>query len=252
LRVVPPIFVAHGPEGAAVSPAYAQELTAWGASLPRPRGVLVVSSGWSERSPTRGSTGRPLTPDDARWSPPGAPDLAHELHQLGSFDRAPPRVLAETAWSPLRCLFPTADVPVLELSLVTGATPTRLYALGRLLGPLARLGYLLVGAGAVTSNVEHMSRLDDAEPLPFARAFDAWAGNALADAEMELLLRFRTTAPEARLANPTTTTLDPLFVVAGAASLYEHAVGFPVRGFAHGTFSRRCVQFGISGSAPPS
>ncbi len=250
--IIPPIFVAHGPGGAATPPSHARELEAWGASLPRPRAVLVVSSSWSERTPTRGSTARPLAPEHAAWSPPGAPDLAHDLHQLGAFDRAPDRKLAETAWSPLRLLFPRADVPVLELSLVTGATPTRLYALGRRLGELARLGYLLVGAGAITSNVEHMAPDVDAEPLPFARAFDAWAGNALADSEMELLLRFRTTAPEARLANPTTTTLDPLFVVAGAASLHEHAVGFPVRGFAHGTFSRRCVQFGISGSAPPS
>lgn len=249
---VPPIFVAHGPEGATTSPSHARELEAWGALLPSPRAVLVVSSSWRERTPTRGRAARPLTPERAAWSPPGAPDLAHDLHQLGAFDRASERPLAETAWSPLRHLFPRADVPVLELSLVTGATPTRLYALGRRLGELSRLGYLLVGAGAITANVELMAGELDAEPSPFSRSFDAWAGNALADSEMELLLRFRTSAPEARLANPTTTMLEPLFVVAGAASLHAHAVGFPVRGFAHGTFSRRCVQFGVSGSAPPS
>ncbi len=47
-----------------------------------------------------------------------------------------------------------------------------------------------------------------------------------------------------RRGHPTSEHIDPLFFVMGAASHYEHAVGFPVRGFEHGTISRRCVQFG--------
>lgn len=252
---LPPIFVAHGPPGAPPEGRYADELAAWGRELPRPRGVLVVSAMWSERSPTRGSTastraawttrdGAPRACDPA-WSPPGAPELAHELASLvPALGRAPDRGWDEGVWGPLRCLFPDADVPVLQLSLVTAATPTKLYALGRRIGALAALGYLIVGSGAVALNEELRAPDADAEPAPFARAFDAWVGNALADAEMELLLRWRAEAPDARLANPTGQPLAPLFVVAGAASLYDNAVGFPVRGFAHGTTSLRCVQFG--------
>lgn len=252
---LPPLFVAHGPPGAPPSGRFAEDLAAWGRELPRPRGVLVVSAHWSERSPTRGSTaslraawtarGEELHACDPRWSPPGAPELAHELAGLlPNLERAPERGWDEGVWGPLRCLMPEADVPVLQLSLITGATPTKLYALGRRIGALASMGYLIVGSGAVTLNEEH--RADDAaaDPAPFARAFDAWVGNVLADAEMELLLRWRAEAPDARLANPTGQPLAPLFVVAGAASLYDNAVGFPVRGFAHGTVSLRCVQFG--------
>ena len=68
---------------------------------------------------------------------------------------------------------------------------------------------------------------------------------AISDAAYDELLQWRTEAPNARLAHPAGSRhLDPLFVIAGAASLYEHGVGFPLRGFDHGTVSRRCIQFG--------
>lgn len=255
-RVVPPIFVAHGAPGAPPHPgdAHARDLAAWAQDLPRPRGVLVVSAHWSAHVPTRGTTAssRATTLVGERvplgWSPPGAPELAHELHELvPSASRDPGRGWDEGVWGPLRCMFPEADVPVLQLSLVTGATPAKLYALGQRLGPLAALGYLIVGSGAFAHDAENLSPLLDAEPSPYARAFDAWASNALADAEMDVLLRWRAEGPHARRANPTGEHLDPLFVVAGAASLYEHAVGFPVRGFARATVSLRCVQLGRHG-----
>jgi 4,5-DOPA dioxygenase extradiol len=195
------------------------------------------------------------------WSPPGAPELAHELHELvPGLARDPDRGWDEGVWGPLRCMFPEADVPVLQLSLVRGTPPRKLYALGRRLGALASLGYLVVGSGAFTHDAENLSPLLDAEPSPFARAFDAWASNALADAEMDVLLRWSAEGPDARRANPAGEHLAPLFVVAGAASLHEHAVGFPVRGFARATVSLRCVQFGrpaaahdgVSGSARAS
>lgn len=259
-RVVSPVFVAHGPPGAPPEGDFARELGAWAASLPRPRGVLVVSAHWSEGTPTRGTTASQRwttldgEPVPVAWSPPGAPELAHELAEvLPSLGRAPERGWDEGVWGPLRCMFPDADVPVLQLSLVAGATPQKLYGLGRRLGALASQGYLIVGSGAITHDAGRLSPLVDAEASPVARAFDAWVGNALADAEMDLLLRWRAEGPDARRANPTNEHLDPLFVVAGAASLHEHAVGFPVRGFARGTVSLRCVQFGrISGSVRPS
>lgn len=251
MSVVPPIFVAHGPPSRPPGPKLASELEAWAREMPRPRGALVVSAHWSEAVPTRGRAAASRAtfaegdgPLDLAWSPPSAAELAHELHALASVERAEDRGWDEGVWGPLRCMFPEADVPVLQLSLVTGATPTRLYGLGRRLGALARLGYLVVGSGAITHDPSALSAAEDAEPAPHAQAFDAWVGNALADAEMDALLRWRTEGPEARRANPTGEHLAPLFVVAGAASLYEHAVGFPIRGFSHGTVSVRSVQFG--------
>ena len=257
---VPPIFVSHGTPSLAVDPARGGELTQWGKDLGKPRAVLVVSAHWQAPTLSRGSTaarppllrdfedhaGLPLPDELGRvsYAAPGAPDLAYELHSLLPVERVPDRGWDHGVWTPLVHLFPEADVPVLQLSLVLGATPRTLFAIGRKIGVLATRGVLLVGSGGVTNAIAAMDPRPDAPPADWARAFDAWVANMLADAELDALLQWRANAPNARQAHASSEHLDPLFVIAGAASLYDHAVGFPIRGFEHATLSRRCIQFG--------
>lgn len=253
---VPPIFVSHGTPRLALDREQGAELGAWARSLPRPRGILVISAQWQEAVPTRGSTAprpemlhdyhaRSFPPElaDVRYPAPGAPDLAYELHALAPIARAEGRGFDHGVWTPLVHMYPEAEVPVLQLSLVAGATPRRLYGLGRRIGVLAERGYLLMGSGALTHSHTEIDPDPQAPVSEWAREFDAWVANALADSDMEALIGWRA-APHARRAHPTSEHLDPLFVISGAASLYDHAVGFPVRGFEHGSVSRRCVQFG--------
>lgn len=254
---IPPIFISHGVPTLATDDAINAELAAWGRALPRPRGVLVISAHWQESTLTRGSTAaRPklvydadayesISPElrRARYAAPGAPDLAYELATLVPLERSE-RGWDHGVWGPLLHMFPDADVPVLELSLVAGATPRRLFGLGKKIGALATRGYLIVGSGGITHNLSELDPRKDAPVADWSREFDAWIANTLADADIDELLAWRTKGPASRRAHPTPEHLDPLFVVAGAASLYEHAVGFPVRGFEHGTLSRRCAQFG--------
>lgn len=257
---VPPIFISHGTPALAVDAERGRELAQWGKDLGKPRGVLVISAHWTAASLSRGSTApRPKQlhdfehhashglPDSLRgvtYAPPGAPDLAYDVHSLLPVERVPDRGFDHGVWSPLVHLFPEADVPVLQLSLVLGARPRALFAIGRKLGVLASRGVLLLGSGGVTHALAESDPRPDAPPADWAREFDGWVANILADAELEELLEWRTTAPNGRQAHPTPEHLEPLFVIAGAASLYDHAVGFPVRGFEHGTLSRRCIQFG--------
>ena len=259
LKIIPPIFVSHGLPALALDAAHGSELARGSEELPRPRGVLVVSAHWQATTLSRGSTsarpallrdfdgydvkGRREELERVSWPARGAPELAYELTELIAVERVE-RGWDHGVWSPLVHMFPQADVPVLQLSLVAGAAPRRLFGIGRKLGVLSARGYLIVGSGGITHDVKELDPRKDAPPADWARAFDAWVANTLADAEIDELLAWRRKAPEARRAHPTPEHLDPLFVVAGAASLYEHAVGFPIRGFDHGTVSRRCVQFG--------
>ena len=257
---VPPIFVSHGTPALAVDVERGRELAQWACDLPRPRAILVVSAHWQEGVVSRGSTAsrppllqdfdgipEPLVPqglEDLAWGAPGTPELASELHQLLPVERAPLRGWDSGVWVPLVHMFPNGDVPVLQLSLVLGATPRSLFAIGRKIGVLAARGVLLMGSGGITHNLAEMDLDPDAPPLAWAREFDSWTANVLADAALDELLQWRASGPSAQLAHPTPEHLDPLFVIAGAASLYDHAVGFPQRGFEHGTLSRRCIQFG--------
>jgi 4,5-DOPA dioxygenase extradiol len=257
---VPPIFVSHGTPSLAVDPTRGEELSRWGRDLGKPRAVLVVSAHWQAPTLSRGSTAtRPAllrdfddyaalpVPEELErigYGAPGAPDLAYELHSLLPVERASERGWDHGVWAPLVHLFPAADVPVLQLSLVLGATPRTLFAIGRKIGVLAARGVLLLGSGGVTHSLAELDARADAPPPEWIREFDAWVANMLADAELDTLLQWRAHGPHARRAHASSSHLDPLFVIAGAASLYEHAVGFPVRGFDHGTLSRRCIQFG--------
>jgi 4,5-DOPA dioxygenase extradiol len=254
---VPPIFISHGLPAIATDAAAGRDLVQWGKDLPRPRGLLVISAHWQAPVLARGSTAsRPKLLFDVdgyatsaadlqrvHYGAPGASELAYELASLVPVERSD-RGWDHGVWTPLVHLFPAADVPILQLSLIAGATPRSLFALGRKIGALAAKGYLIVGSGGLTHNLAELDSKRDAPVVEWARAFDAWVANHLADAAIEELLSWRKAAPSARRAHPTSEHLDPLFVVAGAASLYEHAVGFPIRGFEHGTLSRRCVQFG--------
>ena len=250
----PPIFVSHGTPGLAVDAEAGAELAAWARTLPVPRGIVIVSAHWPEARPTRGSTavaptllrdvdGYPPAEglEHVAYHAPGAPELAYELAACLPVERSD-RGWDHGVWAPLLHMFPST--PVVQLSLVTGAAPRRLYGLGRRIGGLAERGYAILGSGGITHNAAAIAPERDAPVATWAREFDGWVANLLADAEMDELFAWRTQAPHARQAHPTTEHLDPLFVVAGAASLADSAVGFPVRGFTHGTLSRRCVQFG--------
>jgi 4,5-DOPA dioxygenase extradiol len=237
---VPPIFVSHGSLSVALDAEHGAELTHWAGRLPRPRAILAVSSQWQAEVLTRGSTELA----HPSYAAPRASDLAYELHSLLPVERDGDRGWDHGVSRPLLRMYPAGGIPVLQLSLVKGATPRTLFAIGRKIGVLAARGVLLLGSGGITSPRSQGDPNRSAPPAPWAREFDAWVANILADAEIEDLLQWRTKGPSARLAHPTPEHLDPLFVVAGAASLYEHAIGFPVRGFDHGTVSRRCIQFG--------
>ena len=101
-----------------------------------------------------------------KYEPPGAPDLAADLHAIAQVARAPERGLDHGAWTPLVHMYPDADVPVLQLSLVIGASSRKLYGLGRKIGGLADRGYLLMGSGALTHSHTEIDKDPNAPVVP--------------------------------------------------------------------------------------
>src|SRR5262249_6407668 len=161
-RMIPPrmpaVFSAHGnPMNAIRENAFTRFLGTWRRDLPKPCAILVVSAHWE--APALACTGseRPPTihdfygfPDELyalRYPAPGDPRLAARVAALtgASIDRE--RGLDHGAWAPLLKIFPGADVPVVQISLMARAPMERHLDVGRALAPLRDEGVLMLGSG---------------------------------------------------------------------------------------------------------
>jgi aromatic ring-opening dioxygenase catalytic subunit (LigB family) len=228
------------------------------ASLPaRPRAVLVVSGHWEEEQATVNTGAHPPLLYDyygfpehtyrLRWPAPGAPDLAPRVRALlaeAGFPSGedPGRGFDHGVFIPFMLIYPRADMPVLQLSMLHSLDPAAHIALGRALAPLRDEGVLIVGSGLSYHNLPAMLS-QDPEHLAAARAFDAWLTEAVeADpGERERRLVAWAAAPGARASHPREDHLLPLMVAAGAAGAdpgrrdyADVMAGKPVSGYRFG------------------
>ncbi|MCC6216751.1 MAG: dioxygenase [Polyangiaceae bacterium] len=253
---MPALFAAHGAPVLLDDAVWMAELAAWARALPRPKSVLMVSAHWEARPATLGATRTvPLVYDfygfperyyQTRYAAPGAPDLAARVRELLrerdlAVAEEPTRGLDHGAYVPLVAMFPSADVPVLQLS-IPGLDPQALFRLGRALGPLRDEGVLIFGSGFLTHNLRYAFRPGTPG---WAREFDDWAADALTRLDVDALQDFRARAPAASTAHPTWEHFAPVLVAVGAAADDPPRVTFPITGWwMDGAFTRRSLQLG--------
>jgi 4,5-DOPA dioxygenase extradiol len=254
---MPVIFLAHGSPLLLDDDRWASELAAWAKAMPKPKAVLMLSAHWVDRPVTLAATrtvplyydfyGFPEKYYQTTYAAPGAPWLAGRVKELlrhGPIADEPNRGLDHGAYVPLVCMYPGADVPVLQVSLPS-LDPTALFALGRSLAPLRKEGVLIVGSGFLTHNLRTVDFRPDAPTPAWAREFDSWAEDVIQKRDVDTLLDYHQKAPGVRLALPTPEHFVPVIVAQGATVDDAGASArFPITGFAYGTATRRSVQWG--------
>lgn len=246
---LPALFVSHGSPMLALQDSPARRfLESLGRSLPRPQAILVVSAHWETAGGPAVSLARqPQTIHDfggfpralfeMRYPAPGAPDTAERaaalLEAAGiAVGRSADRGLDHGAWVPLRLMYPDADIPVAQLSVVRGATPGQHAAIGRALAPLREQGVLILASGSLTHNLyEYRGQGIDAPVPHWVGEFEAWMNARLEANDGAALLDYRHAAPYAAQNHPTDEHLLPLFVAMGAGgparqihASFEHGV----------------------------
>lgn len=161
-----------------------------------------------------------------RYDAPGAPALAPRVAALLASAGLPAQVLDAGGldhglWTPLRYLYPDADVPVLPLSFHPQQSPAALMALGQALAPLASEGVLVLGSGSLTHNLQLLfgpSGMPDVNAPETAEtaAFRGWVSERTAARDWSALRQYRQQAPHAAFMHPTDEHWLPFYVPAGA------------------------------------
>ena len=145
------------------------------------------------------------------------------------------------SWSVLKPMFPSAQIPVLQLSMDYARPVADHFAVGRQLQNLRRQGVLIVASGNTVHNLRALQmRMGSQEALDWARSFDDWVAARISAGEREALLNFQQRGQEASLAHPSFEHFLPLLYAAGAAS-DEDTESYYNTGFQLGSIAMRSV-----------
>jgi 4,5-DOPA dioxygenase extradiol len=259
---MPVVFLGHGsPMNAIDDNRYTQTWRALGASVPRPRAILVVSAHWHIGYTAVTAMQRPPTIHDffgfpeelfaVQYAAPGAPDVAKEVVEVvqprwTGLDRDS-WGLDHGAWSVLVHLFPDADVPVLQLSLNAVKEPEHHLDLAARLAPLRRRGVMIVASGNVVHNLRRLDMRKPDAPSDWARRFDEAARDVMTTTPGNIL-SLQGHADYA-MAVPTPDHFLPLLYVAALADQAGKPTSVLVDGYFAGSISM--TGYGLDIACPP-
>jgi 4,5-DOPA dioxygenase extradiol len=233
---LPTLFVSHGAPTLPIEPGVpAREfLAGLGSRYPGIRGILCISAHWNTPRPAVNSVARPATIHDFSGFPrelysimypaPGSPDLARRtagLVEAAGFpcDTDTGRGLDHGAWVPLMLMYPSAELPVVQLSIQGHLDPARHFVLGEAIAPLRNEGVLIIGSGGVVHPLgDPTVGLGPGLPTDsWAIAFNDWLTRAVTSGDYQSLIRFRELAPSSHHAQPYPDHFMPLLAAFGAA-----------------------------------
>src|SRR5512140_3120992 len=140
--------------------------------LRKPDAILVISAHWEESAATLlGAANPPMFydyygfPDAAyeiTYPSPGSPELAKRIVGMLQESDIPTRIDFQRGYDhglfiPLKLMYPQADIPSLQLSLLRGLNPAAHIALGNALRGLMGENILVIGSGFSFHNMRAFS-----------------------------------------------------------------------------------------------
>jgi len=203
--------------------------------IPRPEAVIVVSAHWEAHTPTITARKNPPLIYDYYGFPEesyriqypclGEPVLATEIQQLlsragidANLDEQ--RGFDHGLFIPLKIMYPAAEIPCVQLSLVHTLDPLTHIAIGRALEPLRNRNLLVIGSGFSFHNMRAFFAPETEDSRRLNNAFEDWlkdtcTNETYSEAKRTDLLVHWSDAEGARYCHPREEHLLPLHVCYG-------------------------------------
>lgn len=205
--------------------------------LRKPEAILVISAHWEENTATLMGApapsmfydyyGFPKKAYEINYPAPGNPALASQIADLLNKNKITARVDNQRGFDhglfiPLKLMYPQADIPALQLSLLHSLSPAAHLALGQALRELMQENILVIGSGFSFHNMQAFSWQSAGGADPANDAFQDWlievCTGPLPQADREQRLIDWERAPSARYCHPREEHLLPLHVCLGMAN----------------------------------
>ncbi|MFH2123717.1 MAG: class III extradiol ring-cleavage dioxygenase [Pseudomonadota bacterium] len=219
--------------------------------LPKPSAIVLISAHWEEEQATVTSgtnpallydySGFPQESYEIKYPAPGKPTLAREIcNLLGKKGRQ--AVLNEKRgfdhglFVPLKIMYPDADIPCVQLSLLKNLDPDEHIELGKALTGLQEENILIIGSGFSFHNMRAFFSPSTEAIDSMNESFEQWlietcSSPVLNENEREERLINWERAPAARFCHPREEHLLPLHVCYGVAqSPAKHVFPWQVLG----------------------
>jgi aromatic ring-opening dioxygenase catalytic subunit (LigB family) len=205
--------------------------------ITKPMAILVISAHWEENVATLTSGvspsliydyyGFPEASYEIEYPCRGEPALAEQVYELLDAAGIGARLDAQRGFDhglfvPLKIMYPQADIPCVQISLVKGLDPAGHIRIGRALAGVSHDGLLVIGSGFSFHNMKAFFTPDTDETRAMNTAFERWLIETMGDSDIEETGRSRrlenwVQAPFARYCHPREEHLLPLHVCYGMA-----------------------------------
>ncbi|MCW8988340.1 MAG: dioxygenase [Gammaproteobacteria bacterium] len=207
-------------------------------TIARPSAIIVVSAHWEAANATVTSSVNPGLIYDYSGFPPesykieypchGHPTLASSITK--QFEKVGIKASSESVrgfdhglFVPLKIMYPEANIPCVQLSLIKGLDPLAHIALGRALQDLADPSMLLIGSGFSFHNMKAFFSPVTADSINANKSFENWlmdtcSNKSISEEERTKRLVNWEVAPSARYCHPREEHLLPLHVCYGYAA----------------------------------
>lgn len=228
----PVLFIGHGsPMNAIEDNEFTEGWKEVAGSFPNPEAIVCVSAHWETKGTQVTAMKNPETIHDfggfprelyeVQYPAPGSPELAGEVkNMIAMTDTALDDSwgLDHGCWSVLRRMYPSANIPVIQLSLNYQQPVKFHYDIASELAPLRQKGVLIIGSGNMVHNLRMVSR-DYLNKPGFAFEWAAEAStkmkNFILSDDHDSLINYRSQGREFELAIPTPEHYLPLIFVLG-------------------------------------